>query len=73
MALWKQAAVVKPILPSRRRWPVPEAEELPEREEHREEPREVEPERELSSKEVSIYSEHPSNVLISMQNPLATH
>ncbi|XP_056599560.1 meiotic recombination protein REC8 homolog [Triplophysa dalaica] len=51
LALWKQAAVTKPILPSRRRWSVPEA-EIPEREEQREEPREVEQERELSSKEI---------------------
>ncbi|XP_057189546.1 meiotic recombination protein REC8 homolog [Triplophysa rosa] len=51
LALWKQAAVIKPILPSRRRWAVPEA-EIPEREEQREEPREVEQERELSSKEI---------------------
>ncbi|KAA0718900.1 Meiotic recombination protein REC8 -like protein [Triplophysa tibetana] len=51
LALWKQAAVTKPILPSRRHWSVPEA-EIPEREEQRDEPREVEQERELSSKEI---------------------
>ncbi|KAK9979734.1 hypothetical protein ABG768_013148 [Culter alburnus] len=52
LALWKQAAVVKPIPPSRQRWEVPVAEEIPETEEERPEPAEREEERELSSKEI---------------------
>ncbi|XDV26913.1 hypothetical protein PO909_030532 [Leuciscus waleckii] len=62
LALWKQAAVVRPIPPSRPRWDVPAAEEIPEREEERPEPAEREEERpepaereeerELSSREI---------------------
>lgn len=56
LALWKQAAVVKPIPPSRQGWEAPVAEEIPEKEEERPEPAEREEERELSSKEVSMHS-----------------
>ncbi|KAI2667267.1 Meiotic recombination protein rec8 [Labeo rohita] len=52
LALWKQAAVVRPIPPAQQRWEVPVAEEIPEREQERPEPGEREEERELSSKEV---------------------
>ncbi|KAK7158795.1 hypothetical protein R3I94_005206 [Phoxinus phoxinus] len=45
LALWKQAAVVRPIPPSRPRWDVPAAEEMPEREEERPEPADREEER----------------------------
>ncbi|XP_056119702.1 meiotic recombination protein REC8 homolog isoform X1 [Rhinichthys klamathensis goyatoka] len=45
LALWKQAAVVRPIPPSRPRWDVPAAEEIPEGEEERPEPAEREEER----------------------------
>ncbi|XP_067220153.1 meiotic recombination protein REC8 homolog [Chanodichthys erythropterus] len=56
LALWKQVAVVMPIPPSRQRWEVPVAEEIPETEGERPEPAEREEERELSSKEVSKHS-----------------
>ncbi|XP_077062592.1 meiotic recombination protein REC8 homolog [Siphateles boraxobius] len=52
LALWKQAAVMRPIPPSWPRWDVPAAEEMPEREEERPEPAEREEERELSSREI---------------------
>ncbi|KAK2901325.1 hypothetical protein QQF64_014471 [Cirrhinus molitorella] len=52
LALWKQAAVVRPIPPSLQRQEVPIAEEIPEREQERPEPGEREEERELSSKEI---------------------
>ncbi|XP_051556010.1 meiotic recombination protein REC8 homolog [Myxocyprinus asiaticus] len=48
LALWKQAAVVRPIPPSEFLWDVPVEEEIPEREEERHEPEE----RELISKEI---------------------
>ncbi|XP_051990874.1 meiotic recombination protein REC8 homolog [Xyrauchen texanus] len=48
LALWKQAAVVRPIPPSEFHWEVPVEEEIPEREEERHEPEEEE----LSSKEI---------------------
>ncbi|XP_016139219.1 meiotic recombination protein REC8 homolog [Sinocyclocheilus grahami] len=52
LALWKQAAVLRPIPPSRQRREVPVAEEIPEREQERPEPGQREEERELSSKEI---------------------
>lgn len=53
LALWKQAAVLRPIPPSWQRREVPVAEERPEREQERPEPgQREEEERELSSKEV---------------------
>ncbi|XP_052405258.1 meiotic recombination protein REC8 homolog [Carassius gibelio] len=53
LALWKQAAVLRPIPPSRQRREVPVAEEIPEREQERPEPgQREEEERELSSKEI---------------------
>ncbi|XP_073705565.1 meiotic recombination protein REC8 homolog [Garra rufa] len=52
LALWKQAAVVRPIPPSQQRRELPVAEEIPEREQERPEPGEREEDRELSSKEI---------------------
>ncbi|XP_056320767.1 meiotic recombination protein REC8 homolog [Danio aesculapii] len=53
LALWKQAAVVKPIPPSGQRWEIPEAEETPEREEEeRPPPPEPEVDQEISSTEI---------------------
>lgn len=60
LALWQQAAVLRPIPPSRQRGEVPVAEEIPEREQERPEPEQREEERELSSKEVSIHSMCPT-------------
>ncbi|XP_055058876.2 meiotic recombination protein REC8 homolog isoform X1 [Misgurnus anguillicaudatus] len=52
LTLWDKAAVIKPILPSKPHRVVPVAEEIQEKEEQREELRELEQERELSSKEI---------------------